>query len=169
MAHHFEENQPIQYNVGDLPECPVCYEEIKIIPTFECTNGHVICSNCIPKLDKCPICRNNSMPVRSSKSEEIILEVIGLLSENMPEKPQNLSWKVRSQSNAESNEAQISLETNVTTISTISSSVRIEIEDRRNVDSQNARQNSMLAKIIIVIFLLTLIGLWILGAHNLAA
>ena len=129
-SSNIEENCPIKYNEEDLPECPVCYEEIKIIPTFECTNGHVICSNCIPKLDKCPICRNNSMPVRSSKSEEIILEVIGLLSENMPEKPQNFRWSLEAQFNAESNEVQIRSETNGRTIPTISSSVRIEIHRR---------------------------------------
>ena len=159
-SSNFEENHPIQYNVGDLPECPVCYEEIKIVPTFECTNGHVICSNCIPKLDKCPICRNNSMPVRSSKSEEIILEVIGLLSEDMPEKPQILRWGLESRLNAESNEVQINMETNV---STIASSIRIEIEDRRYVSTQNVEQLSsranIILKIIAIIVILILLGM----------
>ena len=46
-----EENHVINNNLRDLPKCPVCLEEIRIIPIFECTNGHVICSDCIPKLE----------------------------------------------------------------------------------------------------------------------
>ena len=148
-SSNFEENHPIQYNVGDLPECPVCYEEIKIVPTFECTNGHVICSNCIPKLDKCPICRNNSMPVRSSKSEEVILEVMGLQSENM--KSQNLRWGLGSQPNSESN---------VGGIESISSLVRIEIGNG-TLNPARRRRNDNIEAIPKIIALLMILG-WLI-------
>ena len=100
------------------------------------------------------------MPVRSSKSEEIILEVIGLLSEDMPEKPQILRWGLESRLNAESNEVQINMETNV---STIASLIRIEIEDRRYVSTQNVEQLSsranIILKIIAIIVILILLGM----------
>ena len=157
-----EENHVINNNLRDLPECPVCLEEIRIIPIFECTNGHVICSDCIPKLQKCPICRNESMPVRSSKSEEVILEIVGLQSENMPEKSQNLRWGLGSQSNIESN---------VIRIETISSSVRIEIENRRVNQSIKElwRTWSIADKIEVIIssiILLSFLGLLIIWIYD---
>ena len=157
-----EDNHNINNNLRDLPECPVCLEEIKIIPIFECTNGHVICSDCIPKLQKCPICRNESMPVRSSKSEEVILEIVGLQSENMLEKSQNLTWGLGSKSN---------IENNVRGIETISSSVRIEIEDRYEAIQELWSIWSRADKIeviICIIILLSFFGLFIIFIYDAA-
>ena len=148
-----EENQIIKNNLRDLPECPVCLEEIKTIPIFECKNGHVICSDCIPKLEKCPICRNNSLPVRSSKSEEVILEVMGLQSENM--KSQNLRWGLGSQPNSESN---------VGGIESISSLVRIEIGNgafNPAAISRSRRRNENIEAIPKIIALLIILG-WLI-------
>ena len=39
-------------------DCPVCLENIESKHIFQCNNGHLICKNCIPKLERCPICRN---------------------------------------------------------------------------------------------------------------
>ena len=58
--------------IRDLLECPVCMDTIKSVPVYQCTNGHVICKDCIEKLNNCPICRNDSAPVRSLKLENIV-------------------------------------------------------------------------------------------------
>ena len=88
-------------NLNNFQECPVCMEEIKTLPVYQCTNGHVICLNCIPKLEKCPICRDESLPVRSSKSEKNVIEIMGLqqeyevlLNEVISTMPKNLKWGV---------------------------------------------------------------------------
>ena len=63
-------------------ECPVCFETVKSTPIYQCINKHLVCNTCIPKLKKCPICRNDSPPVRSRKLEKIvrILEGIGRIN-----------------------------------------------------------------------------------------
>ena len=37
-------------------ECLLCVE-IMVPPIMVCKNGHMICHNCRPKLDRCPLCR----------------------------------------------------------------------------------------------------------------
>ena len=42
-------------------ECPVCYDELSA-PVFQCSNGHVICKECLERLEQsrrreCPTCR----------------------------------------------------------------------------------------------------------------
>ena len=56
----------------DLLECPVCMETIRSVPVYQCANGHVICEDCIEKLNNCPICRNDSELRRSLKLENIV-------------------------------------------------------------------------------------------------
>ena len=63
--------------IKDLLECPVCLDTIKSVPVYQCTNGHVICKDCIVKLDNCPICRNDSLLIRSLKLEEIVQRLEG--------------------------------------------------------------------------------------------
>ena len=63
--------------IKDLLECPVCLDTMKTVPVYQCTNGHVICKDCIVKLDNCPICRNDSLLVRSLKLEEIVQRLEG--------------------------------------------------------------------------------------------
>ena len=63
--------------IKDLLECPVCLDTIKSVPVYQCTNGHVICKDCIVKLDNCPICRNDSLLVRNLKLEEIAQRLEG--------------------------------------------------------------------------------------------
>ena len=43
-----------------LLKCPACSEPIKSSPIHQCTNGHVVCKDCITKLEYCPICKNDS-------------------------------------------------------------------------------------------------------------
>ena len=68
--------------IRDLLECPVCMETIKSVPIYQCTNGHVICKDCIEKLNNCPICRNDSGLVRILKLEKIVQRLEGIRPEN---------------------------------------------------------------------------------------
>ncbi len=43
--------------VGELCECPVCFETMTKEVTFVPMCGHLICNNCKSRLDKCSICR----------------------------------------------------------------------------------------------------------------
>ena len=69
--------------IRDLLECPVCMETIDSVPVYKCANGHAICKVCIEKLNKCPICRNDSAPVRSLKLETIVQKLKGIQPENV--------------------------------------------------------------------------------------
>ena len=81
--------------IRDLLECPVCMETIKSVPVYQCTNGHVICKDCIEKLNNCPICRNDSSLVRSLKLENIVQRLEGIPLENqetITAKPNLQKW-----------------------------------------------------------------------------
>ena len=67
----------------DLLECPVCLETIKSVPVYQCANGHVICKDCIKKLNNCPICRSDSAPVRSLQLEKTVQRLEGIQPENV--------------------------------------------------------------------------------------
>jgi hypothetical protein len=69
--------------IRDLLECPPCRKTIDSVPVYECANGHGICKVCIKKLNKCPICRNDSAPVRSLKLENIVQKLKGIQPENV--------------------------------------------------------------------------------------
>ena len=66
----------IEY-IRDLSECPVCLDSIKSAPIHQCTNGHVICKDCILKLENCPICRSGSKMARNLMLEQIIAKIYG--------------------------------------------------------------------------------------------
>ena len=56
----------------DLLECPVCFETIDSVPIDQCRNGHVVCKNCHPKLETCPICRElREGPIHKPKLENM--------------------------------------------------------------------------------------------------
>ena len=57
----------------DLLECPVCFHTIDSVPIYQCVNGHVLCKDCHPKLENCPICRDDGpISLRNLKLEEIV-------------------------------------------------------------------------------------------------
>ena len=57
----------------DILECPVCFETINSVPIYQCRNGHVVCKNCHPKLETCPICRElRDGSIRNLKLEEMV-------------------------------------------------------------------------------------------------
>ena len=85
--------------IRDLLECPVCMETIKSVPVYQCNNGHVICKDCIKKLNNCPICRNDSAPARSLQLEKIVERLEGIQPENegtIAPKPNLQKWGIGS-------------------------------------------------------------------------
>ena len=49
--------QPTQASdLASLFECPVCFDYV-LPPILQCHAGHLVCSNCRPKLTCCPTCR----------------------------------------------------------------------------------------------------------------
>ena len=53
-----------------LLECPICVEQM-LPPIFQCTNGHVICSACKPKISNCPNCQVADLSVRNLQIERM--------------------------------------------------------------------------------------------------
>ena len=58
-------------------------EIIKSVPAYQCANGHVICKDCIEKLNNCPICRNDSVLVRNLQFEQTVQRLEGIEPENV--------------------------------------------------------------------------------------
>jgi formylmethanofuran dehydrogenase subunit E len=46
----------LKWRLNAQLECLLCIE-MMMPPIVVCFNGHMICDNCRPKLDKCPLCR----------------------------------------------------------------------------------------------------------------
>jgi hypothetical protein len=80
--------------IKGLLECPVCMKPIKLAPIHQCTNGHVVCKDCIPKCNNCPICRNNSAISRNLIFEQIVekFSAFELAKEEPSEKPKDQKW-----------------------------------------------------------------------------
>jgi len=56
-AVHNNESTSLR-NFKEYFECPVCYTVPRRPPIFQCSEGHLICSECKPKVLHCPICRS---------------------------------------------------------------------------------------------------------------
>ena len=82
-AKNNQNSSDIEEYLRDLLECPVCMETIKSVPVYQCANGHVICKDCIEKLNNCPICRNDSELRRSLKLENIVQRLEGIQPGNV--------------------------------------------------------------------------------------
>jgi len=41
----------------EVIKCPICYEVPRVGPISVCPEGHLICKECKPKIDNCPVCR----------------------------------------------------------------------------------------------------------------
>lgn len=46
----------VSADLASLFECPVCFDYV-LPPILQCQSGHLVCSNCRPKLTCCPTCR----------------------------------------------------------------------------------------------------------------
>lgn len=53
-------------------ECPVC-KDVPFPPIFNCNKGHIICSQCKPKLSDCPLCKSPLSGARNFAVESIIM------------------------------------------------------------------------------------------------
>ncbi|KAL1376898.1 hypothetical protein pipiens_004281 [Culex pipiens pipiens] len=51
-------------------ECPVCFDTIPP-PVFQCQNGHLVCSRCRVRSEKCAICREKYTVGRSLLAEQV--------------------------------------------------------------------------------------------------
>ena len=47
-------------------ECPICFC-FTSPPVNQCYNGHLICNQCVSKVDLCPVCREE-MPTKSIRN-----------------------------------------------------------------------------------------------------
>lgn len=57
-----------------LFECPVCFE-FALPPIMQCQSGHIVCSNCRPKLSCCPTCRSALGNIRNLSMEKIAYSI----------------------------------------------------------------------------------------------
>lgn len=60
---------PLQELIS-LFECPVCFE-YALPPILQCQSGHIVCSNCRPKLTCCPSCRSPLGNIRNLSMEKL--------------------------------------------------------------------------------------------------
>ena len=57
-------------DLASLFECPVCFEYV-LPPILQCQSGHLVCSNCRPKLSCCPTCRGTLGNIRNLGMEKV--------------------------------------------------------------------------------------------------
>ncbi|CAA6665384.1 unnamed protein product [Spirodela intermedia] len=55
----------------DVLECPICYE-IMDPPIFQCQNGHITCSSCCAKMNRCHSCLLPLGPTRCLALEKVV-------------------------------------------------------------------------------------------------
>ena len=61
----------------DVPECPLCLEEMKPpMQIYNCRNGHLICGDCLPKVDSCTNCRTEYTG-RATTVEQMLRQKFG--------------------------------------------------------------------------------------------
>ena len=59
----------------NLFECPVCFD-YALPPIVQCQSGHIVCSNCRPKLNCCPSCRSPLGNIRNLSMEKLANQVL---------------------------------------------------------------------------------------------
>ena len=57
-------------SVLTLLECPVCLDHITP-PIKQCIKGHLMCSDCFPRLHHCPTCRGSMCDERNLAMEQV--------------------------------------------------------------------------------------------------
>ena len=62
----------LKQSFNDLLECPVCFQTIDCAPIHQCLHGHIVCKDCHPNLEHCPICTLGPISVRNLKIEEMV-------------------------------------------------------------------------------------------------
>ena len=61
----------------EILECPVCCNVPRSPPVFQCSNGHMVCQDCRPKLAVCHSCREPQDEIRN-RALERLLDIIPL-------------------------------------------------------------------------------------------
>ncbi|XP_062512840.1 E3 ubiquitin-protein ligase SIAH1-like [Corticium candelabrum] len=59
-----------KHDLASLFECPVCFDYV-LPPILQCNSGHLVCSQCRPKLACCPSCRGPLPVVRNLAMEKV--------------------------------------------------------------------------------------------------
>ena len=62
-------------DIRNLMECNVCLCVPKSVPIYQCERGHILCSECRPKLTKCPSCRITLGDTRCLIAEKALEEL----------------------------------------------------------------------------------------------
>uniref|UniRef100_A0A8C6RLL6 E3 ubiquitin-protein ligase n=1 Tax=Nannospalax galili TaxID=1026970 RepID=A0A8C6RLL6_NANGA len=57
-------------DLASLFECPVCFDYV-LPPILQCRSGHLVCSNCRPKLRWCPTCLGRLGSIRNLAMEKV--------------------------------------------------------------------------------------------------
>ena len=63
--------------IEDILKCTQCLETTRKTPVYQCEGGHILCANCYPRIQLCPICRKElNLRIRSLVAEMLIARVI---------------------------------------------------------------------------------------------
>ncbi|XP_011646461.1 retinol dehydrogenase 13-like isoform X3 [Pogonomyrmex barbatus] len=62
-------------DLASLFECPVCFDYV-LPPILQCQSGHLVCTNCRPKLSCCPTCRGPLGNIRNLAMEKVASNVM---------------------------------------------------------------------------------------------
>ncbi|GFG36112.1 hypothetical protein Cfor_03754 [Coptotermes formosanus] len=65
----------VSADLASLFECPVCFDYV-LPPILQCQSGHLVCSNCRPKLTCCPTCRGPLGNIRNLAMEKVASTVM---------------------------------------------------------------------------------------------
>ncbi|XP_002127743.2 E3 ubiquitin-protein ligase SIAH1B [Ciona intestinalis] len=63
-----------ELDLASLFECPVCFDYV-LPPILQCQSGHLVCTNCRPKLTCCPTCRGALGNIRNLGMEKVAMTV----------------------------------------------------------------------------------------------
>ena len=76
--------------------CSICLENLNdnnfvFDDIFECIHSHNVCSNCLNKIDKCPICRAKKKPIKNNNYSKLTIYdkydiLIGIINSNESKK-----------------------------------------------------------------------------------
>ena len=134
-----EKSSEFKKYVKDLLQCPVCIDSIKTTPIHQCANGHVICKDCIPKLNNCPICRNDSTLSRNLMIEQIIENFGEIKPENkgLIKKPELQIWGNISTVAYYSNDSDVSDNDNNESVMEVNNDLIFEVPNESIIEVDN--------------------------------
>lgn len=60
MYKMMDRKRKLEEDDEDIPECPICMQEMVAKQIYQCSEGHLVCSDCKPKVSNrgCATCRN---------------------------------------------------------------------------------------------------------------